>query len=163
MVDAMGTGDASGARMAMPIRICTNCGRKNRVPPAALTKSIRCGACKTILGPLSAPLDADTSMFDQVIGAGKFPILVDFWAAWCGPCRMAAPEVERVAKDMAGRAVVLKVDTDKYPEVANRYGVRGIPNFVVLRDGRVVRQQAGVVPHDEMKRWLELAETTAQV
>ena len=147
--------------MATPIRICTNCNRQNRVPAASLTKSVRCGACKTVLGPLNEPLDADASLFDEVVRESKAPILVDFWAGWCGPCRMAAPEVAQVAKDMAGRAVVLKVDTDQSPEVANRYAVRGIPNFVVLRNGKVVHQQAGVVPRDEMRRWLESAETAA--
>jgi thioredoxin 2 len=70
---------------------------------------------------------------------------------------MAAPEVARVAADAAGHAIVLKLDTERYPEIAQRYGVQGIPNFVVIRDGRPVFQQAGVVPHTEMLRWLDLA------
>jgi thioredoxin 2 len=83
-------------------------------------------------------------------------VLVDFWAEWCGPCKMAAPEVAKVAEYAAGRALVVKVDTDAYPQVAARYGVRGIPNFVVVRNGRTVFQQSGVVPYTTMLGWLEM-------
>ena len=81
-------------------------------------------------------------------------MLVDFWADWCGPCKMAAPEVERTAAEMAGRALVLKVDTEQHPQLAAEFGVQGIPNFVVLKSGRPVFQQAGVVPSAQMKEWL---------
>lgn len=139
------------------IRTCKNCGKKNRVRAEHLAARLRCGACKQPLDPVAEPIDADAATFDEVVNNARVPVLVDFWADWCGPCRMAAPEVARVASEEAGRAVVLKVDTERYPEIASRYGVRGIPNFVVIKNGRPVFQQAGVVPHTEMKRWLESA------
>jgi thioredoxin 2 len=136
---------------------CTRCGRRNRLKAADLAREVRCGACKAQIAPPKAPIEADPVLFDEVVRESPLPILVDFWAAWCGPCRMAAPEVERVAETMAGRAVVLKVNTEAHPEVAARYRVEGIPNFVVLKDGRLVFQQAGVVPAAEMIKWLQAA------
>ncbi len=136
-------------------RACSTCGRKNRVAAANVAKRVRCGACKAELPPIAEPLEADSALFDEIVNGAQVPVLVDFWAPWCGPCRMAAPEVERVAQSMAGRALVLKVNSDQQPQLAERYNVRGIPNFIVFRNGRVALQQAGVVPHDQMKRWLE--------
>ena len=133
------------------IRVCSKCGRKNRVGAAHLARLVRCGACKTTIEPIAEPIDVDVQTFDDVLRDARVPVLVDFWAAWCGPCRMAAPEVQRTALEVAGRALVLKVDTDKYPEIAARYNVQGIPNFVVLKDGQVVAQQAGVVNYVRLK------------
>jgi thioredoxin 2 len=139
------------------IRVCPSCGKKNRIPAEHLTDEARCGACKAALPPLVDPVDADPSLFDEIVRGARVPVLVDFWAAWCGPCRMAAPEVERTARSMAGRAVVLKVDTEAHPQVAARYGVQAIPNFVVLRNGQVVMQQPGFARQGQMEEWLARA------
>jgi thioredoxin 2 len=141
------------------IRVCKSCGQKNRVRPEHFAARTRCAKCKAPLEPVAEPIDADPKTFDEVVRAARVPVLVDFWAAWCRPCHMAAPEVQKVAADMAGRAIVLKVDTEAHPDIAGRYRVHGIPNFVVIKDGRPVFQQAGVVPHTEMKRWLETAQS----
>ena len=138
-------------------RACPACQRPNRIPARHLADTGRCGACRASLPPVDVPLDVDGAAFDEITREAGVPVLVDFWAPWCGPCRMAAPAVKSVAGEVAGRALVLKVNTDEHPAVAARYGVRGIPNFVVLRQGQVVHQQAGVASAEDMARWLAVA------
>jgi thioredoxin 2 len=143
------------------VRTCPACGRGNRVPPRHLADTGRCGACGADLPPVDTPLDADPGLLDEVAAEARVPVLVDFWAAWCGPCRVAAPEVERAARNKAGQAVVLKVDTERHPDLAARFGVRSIPSFVILRDGAVVLQQAGLVGHARLEEWLSAAGSQA--
>jgi thioredoxin 2 len=136
------------------ILTCPSCGKRNRSPAERLTEAGRCGACKTPISPVSKPIEADPETFVEVTRGARVPVLVDFWAEWCGPCHVAAPEVERTASEMAGRAIVLKVDTERYPQLGAKFGVQSIPNFVVLKAGLLLFQRAGAVGSAQMNEWL---------
>jgi thioredoxin 2 len=122
----------------------------------------RCGACKAALEPVNEPIEVDTAAFDNILRESPVPVLVDFWAAWCGPCRSAAPEVKALAHEMAGKALVLKVDTESQPGLASRFRVQSIPNFVVFRNGQLLFQQPGLVRREQMRSWLETAANPAK-
>jgi len=129
---------------------CTNCGKRNRVPLSSQGVP-RCGFCHT---PLPWIVDADAATFESAIDS-SLPVLVDFWAAWCGPCRMVSPLVERVAQEEAGRVKVVKLDVDAAPEIAARFGAQSIPLLLLLRDGSEVGRLVGAVPWPRLRAWLE--------
>jgi thioredoxin 2 len=126
---------------------CAACSRENRLPAARLTDKARCAACKAPLLPLARPVAiSSVDDFDELVRDAKTPVLVDFWAAWCGPCRAVAPELEKLASSRVGQAIVAKVDTDAQPELSARFGIRSIPTMVVFRNGRETDRVSGAMP-----------------
>jgi thioredoxin 2 len=126
---------------------CESCGTTNRLAYAGLNRATRCAKCHTDLPRPSEPIDIlNAEAFDAVVANSSVPVVVDFWAAWCGPCRMVAPEVKKAAEHLAGRALVLKVDTDANPELSSRFGIRSIPTIGVFANGREVNRASGARP-----------------
>jgi thioredoxin 2 len=130
---------------------CPQCGRANRIAFAALGKTTRCGQCRTSIGAPDAPIEIqDAAAFDAA-SKGSLPMLVDFWAPWCGPCRMVAPELERVARSNAGRYLVVKVNTDEQTELASRFRIRSIPTLALVVQGREIDRLAGARPAQDIE------------
>jgi thioredoxin 2 len=139
------------------IIVCAACSKHNRLPAARLNEKARCAACKAALLPLSHPVSlASEQDFDEMVSQSPLPVLVDFWAAWCGPCRVVAPELERIASQHAASLVVGKVDTEGLPEVAGRFGIRSIPTMILFRGGREAARLSGAMPASEIAARLSL-------
>ena len=154
----------------MQVNICSNCGAKNRVDESRLAKSeAKCGRCGQKLesvaagGADSKPVIVTDQTFEQDVFRVKGqPVLVDCWAPWCGPCRMVAPELERVAASNAGRYLVVKVNTDAVPELGERFRIRSIPTMAVFEGGREVARTSGARPAADIEAFVRQSVNTAQ-
>jgi thioredoxin 2 len=131
------------------IILCPNCGTKNRVRATAEGVP-RCSVCHTLLPWI---VDAEPATFEEEIKA-SVPVLVDFWAPWCGPCRMVSPLVQELGRDNAGHLKVVKLNVDDAPEISNRYSVQGIPLLLLIRDGREADRLVGAAPRERLRQWL---------
>jgi thioredoxin 2 len=147
----MSTNNASNV-----VESCPRCGQQNRVPLRHLAHSGRCGACKAELPPRSEPLELDATTLDALVAEASVPLLVDFWAEWCAPCRMLAPELSKLAAAHAGRLLVGKVDTERHPELASRHAIEALPTMILFRSGQPRERLSGVRSAASLARELSL-------
>lgn len=126
---------------------CPSCSKFNRVPARRAADKANCAACKASLLPLLHPVAVGSSLdFDELVHDSPIPVLVDFWAAWCGPCKMVAPELAKLASTRGGGLIVAKVDTEALPEVAARFRIQGIPTMILFRGGAEATRLSGAMP-----------------
>jgi thioredoxin 2 len=141
----------SGGAMPAEIIRCGHCGRRNRVPAAA-AGTPRCGNCHQ---PLPWITQADDASFAEIVERAAVPVLADFWAPWCGPCRAVSPALEQLAGEMPGQIKLVKVNVDESPRLQQRFAVQSIPTLMVLRQGQVIAEQVGAAPAAALRTWLQ--------
>jgi thioredoxin 2 len=135
---------------------CPKCGRRNRLRYEGLGQTFRCGQCQTELQSLGEPVAVRRDLaFDALISRSALPVLVDFWAPWCGPCKMVAPELDKIANETAGRLLVAKVNTEEVPSLAQRFRITAIPTMILFKNGIEVARQAGAMPAPAIRKFIE--------
>ena len=137
---------------------CSACGKKNRLAYETLGGAVRCGQCKQPLPPPGEPIDLHSATdFDRVVSKASIPVVVDYWAPWCGPCRMVAPEIQKVAARQAGRMIVVKVNTDELSDLGQRFNIRSIPTLAVFANGSEVARISGARSASDIEAWVQQA------
>jgi len=140
------------------IAACPHCGQKNRIAYGRLASAARCPVCKGELPAPSAPIEVPSLyVFDSMVEHSTLPVVVDYWAAWCGPCRMVAPELAKIATQNAGRFLVAKVDTEQLPELATRYHIQSIPMMAVFHHGHEKARTVGARPARDIQAFIDEA------
>ncbi len=139
------------------VQACASCGQQNRVPVARIEQKPVCGACKAELSAPSAPVEVSDTELGALLKESPLPVVVDFWAPWCGPCRMVGPALEGIAASMKGKVVVAKVNVDHNPRSAQEYQARSIPLMVAFKNGKPVDRQVGAAPAPQLRAWVERA------